>query len=73
MRPFGRRLRLCSAVPLSNLIGAALFAYGVLHLPQFDSATGGALASFGKEVVHSSPLPMFTHGILADWLIATLV
>ena len=73
LHQFGRLLRLWSVVLLGNLIGAALFAYGVLHLQQFDSATNAAFVSFGKEVMENSPLQMFTKGILAGWLIATLV
>lgn len=73
LRQFGLLLRLWSVVFAGNLVGAALFAYGVLHLQQFDRATENSFVSFGKEVMQNSPLQMFTKGILAGWLIATMV
>jgi formate/nitrite transporter FocA (FNT family) len=60
-------------VLIGNLIGAALFAYGILHLQQFDSDAQAAFTDIGKELMKNSPLQMFTKGILAGWLIATLV
>lgn len=73
LRQFGLLLRMWAIVLIGNLVGAALFAYGVLHLQQFDHATDEAFVSFGKELMQNSPLQMFTKGILAGWLIATMV
>jgi formate/nitrite transporter FocA (FNT family) len=73
LRQFGLLLRMWSVVLAGNLVGAALFAYGVLHMQQFDRATEDAFVSFGREVMQNSPLQMFTKGILAGWLIATMV
>ncbi|EIL92868.1 putative transporter, formate/nitrite transporter family protein [Rhodanobacter fulvus Jip2] len=69
----GLLLRLWSVVFLGNLIGAALFAYGILHMQLFDHATHDALVGIGTEVMANSPWQMFTKGILAGWLIATMV
>ncbi len=70
---FGCLLRLWLVVLLGNLIGVALFAYGLLHLEQFDSATQKAFVALGTELMHNSPFQMFTKGILAGWLISTMV
>jgi formate/nitrite transporter FocA (FNT family) len=60
-------------VLLGNLVGVALFAYGLLHLEQFDDATQKAFVALGRELMHNSPFQMFTKGILAGWLISTMV
>jgi len=64
LRKFGSLLRMW---------GIVLIAYGILHLQQFDSETQAAFTDIGKELMKNSPLQMFTKGILAGWLIATLV
>jgi formate/nitrite transporter FocA (FNT family) len=69
----GSLLRLWSVVFAGNLVGAALFAYGILHMQLFDHATHEALVGIGTEVMGNSPWQMFTKGILAGWLIATMV
>ncbi|HET6805612.1 MAG TPA: formate/nitrite transporter family protein [Frateuria sp.] len=73
LRKLGSLLRLWSVVLAGNLIGTALFAYGILHMRLFDEATQTALLSVGTEVMGNSPLQMFTKGIVAGWLIATMV
>lgn len=73
LRKFGSLLRLWSVVLLGNLVGVALFAYFTLHLQQFDASTQEIFANIGREVMQNSPWQMFTKGILAGWLIATLV
>lgn len=73
LRKLGSLLRLWSVVFVGNLAGTALFAYGILHMPLFDDATRDALAGIGTEVMRNSPLEMFTKGIVAGWLIATMV
>nr|WP_179476644.1 formate/nitrite transporter family protein [Rhodanobacter sp. K2T2] len=73
LRKFASLLRMWGIVLIGNLIGAALFAYGILHLQQFDGDTQSAFTDIGKELMKNSPLQMFTKGILAGWLIATLV
>lgn len=69
----GCLLRLWGVVLIGNLLGVALFAYGLLHLQQFDDATQKAFVAMGRELMHNSPFQMFTKGILAGWLISTMV
>ncbi|MEI7038094.1 formate/nitrite transporter family protein [Fulvimonas yonginensis] len=73
LRKFGSLLRLWSVVFVGNLVGTALFAYGLLHMRLFDEATRAALLGIGAEVMANTPLQMFTKGIVAGWLIATMV
>jgi formate/nitrite transporter FocA (FNT family) len=56
-----------------NLVGTALFSYGILHMQLFDQASQSALRDIGTEVMGNTPLQMFTKGIVAGWLIATMV
>lgn len=69
----GCLLRLWLVVLLGNLVGVALFAYGLLHLQQFDNDTQRAFLGLGRELMENSPFQMFTKGILAGWLISTMV
>ena len=73
LRNLGALLRMWGIVLTGNLVGAALFAYGMIHLQQFDGQTQTAFANIAEELMRNSPLQMFTKGILAGWLIATLV
>lgn len=66
-------LRMWAIVLTGNLFGVALFALGTLHLQQFDGPTQAAFAGFGHELMLNSPWQMFTKGILAGWLVATMV
>jgi formate/nitrite transporter FocA (FNT family) len=73
LRKLGSLLRLWSVVFVGNLVGTGLFAYGILHMRLFDQATQAALLGIGTELMGNSPLQMFTKGIVAGWLIATMV
>lgn len=73
LRKLGSLLRLWSVVFLGNLVGTALFSYGILHMELFDDGTQSALRGIGNEVMGNTPLQMFTKGIVAGWLIATMV
>lgn len=73
LRKLAALLRLWSVVLMGNLAGTALFAYCILHMRLFDPATHAALLDIGTEVMSNSPLQMFTKGIVAGWLIATMV
>lgn len=73
LRKLGSLLRLWSVVFVGNLAGTGLFAYGILHMRLFDQATQAALLGIGTEMMGNSPLQMFTKGIVAGWLIATMV
>lgn len=66
-------LRLWSVVLIGNILGTALFALGVLHMQLFDETTRAALSTLGHELMHNSGLQMFTKGIVAGWLVATMV
>lgn len=76
-QPSARRLvallRLWATVFLGNLIGVAVFAYGLVHLQQFDAATMRSFVDIGAELMQNTPFQMFSKGILAGWLIATMV
>ena len=73
LRKLGSLLRLWSVVFAGNLLGTALFSFGILHMRLFDEATQTALLDIGTEVMGNTPLQMFTKGIVAGWLIATMV
>ncbi|VDZ60037.1 Inner membrane protein yfdC [Serratia odorifera] len=65
--------RLWSVVLLGNLIGTGLAAEAFIQLPLFDDATRQAFTDLAKEVMQNSPEEMFANGILAGWIIATMV
>lgn len=69
----GQLLRLWSVVMLGNLVGVALFAYGMTHMPLFDAPVQQAMAEIGREVIQNSPAQMFGKGLMAGWLIAIMV
>ncbi|CAI0698577.1 Inner membrane protein yfdC [Serratia entomophila] len=66
-------LRLWGVVLLGNLIGTGLASLAFIHMPIFDDETRGAFVSLGQEVMQNSPSEMFANGILAGWIIATMV
>jgi formate-nitrite transporter family protein len=68
-----RLLRLWAIVFLGNVLGGALFAFGVGHLQLIEPATRDALLSAGVELMQNTAVQMFTKGIVAGWLIATMV
>lgn len=66
-------LRLWGVVLLGNLIGTGLAALAFTHMPLFDAGTRGAFVSLGEEVMRHTPGEMFANGVLAGWIIATMV
>jgi formate-nitrite transporter family protein len=68
-----RLLRLWAIVFLGNVVGGACFAYGLGHMHLLEPATREAVLSAGQEMMRNSVLQMFTKGIVAGWLIATMV
>jgi formate/nitrite transporter FocA (FNT family) len=68
-----RLLRLWGIVFAGNVVGGALFAYGIGHMQLLEPATRDAMLSAGAEMMQNSVLQMFTKGIVAGWLIATMV
>lgn len=69
----GQLLRLWSVVLLGNVVGALLFAYGMLHLPIFDAKADQAFLEIGREVMENDRWQMFAKGIVSGWMIATMV
>ncbi|HEX5489229.1 MAG TPA: formate/nitrite transporter family protein [Rhodanobacteraceae bacterium] len=69
----GRVLRLWGIVLVGNLVGVALFACGMVYMHVLDAATHAALVSQAEELMRNSILQMFTKGILAGWLLGTMV
>lgn len=65
--------RLWGTVLMGNLIGVALFAYGTLHLSQYDTETQNALIGICEDLMRNTPWQMITKGIMAGWLVATMV
>jgi len=72
-RNFALLLRLWSVVLVGNLLGVSLFAFGLLHLQQFDAPTERAFVEIGRELMANTPFEMFSKGILAGWIIAMMV
>ena len=70
---FGRLLRLWGIVLAGNLVGATVFALGLLKLHQFDAATQASFLDIGRELMHNTSFEMFSKGVLAGWIIAMMV
>lgn len=68
-----RLLRLWSIVLLGNLVGGAVFAFAVGHMPIAEAATYEALGQAGADMLRNPPWTLFAKGIPAGWLIATMV
>ncbi len=73
LRNATRLLRLWGIVLVGNLVGVALFAYGVGHMQIVDEPLRSTITGLGVEIMHNTPWQMFTKGIVAGWLIATMV
>ncbi|MFS7240595.1 formate/nitrite transporter family protein [Serratia proteamaculans] len=65
--------RLWGVVLLGNLIGTGLVSMAFIHMPIFDENTRSAFVSLSEEVMQNSPSEMFANGIIAGWIIATMV
>lgn len=66
-------LRLWGVVLVGNLIGVAISAYVLLAMPLFDAQTQGVFVSLGEEVMSNDASQMFAKGVIAGWMIATMV
>ncbi|GHA79550.1 formate/nitrite transporter family protein [Cognatilysobacter bugurensis] len=73
LKTLGRLLRLWGLVLLGNLVGAALFAWGLRHLDGLETATHEALLSIGRHLIDLTSWQVFSRAMIAGWLIATLV
>jgi formate/nitrite transporter FocA (FNT family) len=65
--------RLWGIVLLGNLLGTGLAALAFIYMPIFDENTRVAFTSLSQEIMHNTPGEMFANGILAGWIIATMV
>ncbi|GAA5109794.1 formate/nitrite transporter family protein [Alloalcanivorax gelatiniphagus] len=66
-------MRLWGVVLAGNIAGAGLAAFTFLHLPMFSPEVHESFLSLGHKVMENSPFEMFSKGIVAGWLIATMV
>lgn len=66
-------LRLWGIVFVGNLLGGALAAFIFLKLPVFSSVVLSQFSAIGLHMMENSAMQMFAKGILAGWLVATMV
>lgn len=69
----GRLLRLWSIVFIGNILGVTVFAYGIQTLPILDNEVHASFLSLGQKVMTNTAGEMFSKGIVAGWIIATMV
>jgi len=72
-RRFRRVLRIWLAVFTGNLVGAMIAALTITYLPIFNDGVIASMQHIGEHMMENSPMQMFSKGLLAGWLIATLV
>ncbi|MCM2130540.1 formate/nitrite transporter family protein [Larsenimonas rhizosphaerae] len=66
-------MRLWGVVLIGNILGAGLAAFTFLHLPMFSTEVSASFVTIGEHVLENTTMEMFSKGIVAGWLIATLV
>lgn len=69
----GQLLRLWSIVFVGNILGVTIFAYGIQALPILEASVQESFLSLGQKVMTNSVGEMFSKGIVAGWIIATMV
>ncbi len=69
----GRLLRLWGIVLVGNLVGVALFACGMVYMHVLGPAAHVTLVSQAMEVTSGTIMSTFTKGIVAGWLLGTMV
>nr|WP_280517676.1 formate/nitrite transporter family protein [Falsirhodobacter halotolerans] len=72
-RNLGRLGRLWGVVLAGNMTGGALAAAVFAYLPMFTPAVDEELMAIGHHLMEQSAAQMFAKGVVAGWLIATLV
>lgn len=76
-RPSGhallRLLRLWVVVLFGNLVGGAVFAFVIVHMPVLEASTYDALRESGAVLLRNSAWALFSKGIIAGWLVAIMV
>ncbi|WP_040242373.1 formate/nitrite transporter family protein [Chromohalobacter japonicus] len=70
---FLKLLKLWGVVLIGNLVGVAISAYAILYMPLFDAETHKAFLSLGHHILENTGSQMFAKGIIAGWMIATMV
>lgn len=73
LKNLGRLMRIWGVVLVGNLIGATIAAAIMAYLPVFKAPVHAAYMTIGEHMMSNTPWQMFTKGLLAGWLIATLV
>ena len=68
-----RMLRLWWIVLLTNVIGAALFAFAAARLDVFAPEVRHSLSAIATEALAPEPASLFVRGIFAGWLVALMV
>ncbi|GHB29951.1 formate/nitrite transporter family protein [Salinicola rhizosphaerae] len=66
-------LRLWGVVLIGNLIGVFVSAWAIYALPIFSMDTHEAFLALGEHILENTPMQMFAKGIVAGWMIATMV
>jgi len=66
-------LRLWSVVLVGNLLGTAISAYAIAAMPLFDGETHRIFLGLGQHVLENGLDEMFAKGVVAGWMIATMV
>ena len=69
----GQILRLWGVVLAANLAGCVLVAMFIAWNPVFPDGVMRAFEDIAVHLMHNTPWEMFTKGIVAGWLIATVV
>jgi formate/nitrite transporter FocA (FNT family) len=72
-RQFRRMLRLWSVVLVSNLIGTVAVGALLAYAPLFDGPVHAGMVAVARDFFELNASDMFWRGILAGWLIATMV
>jgi formate/nitrite transporter FocA (FNT family) len=72
-KKLGQMLRLWGIVLVTNLIGAAIFAYVVSHTATFAPEVKATFLKLGLEAVAPTWGEIAWRGVLAGWLIALMV
>ncbi|NIP79558.1 MAG: formate/nitrite transporter family protein [Gemmatimonadetes bacterium] len=65
--------RLWGVVLLANLLGAAIFAWGIAHTSVLDPVFHESLRVIGLEAAEGTTAQLILQGIFAGWLIALMV
>ncbi len=70
---FRQLLRLWGIVLIGNLLGVSVFALGLLYGRVLEPAVHDAMLTLAQHILANTPWQMFAKGVVAGWLIATMV